>query len=632
MKLVLSRSSMTKINSRNLRIVILLVTFVLVVLAANSSALAFGPEDPEEPTGPEVTPTPLLSPRQLQPILPENPSMADLGHQKWWSVCMACHGDAGQGLTDEWRETAFGEDKNCWTAKCHGTSHPPEGFIFPRIVPPAWGPGTLKRFITADELQQYLFDEMPWWDPGSLTEVEGWNLTAFVLRENGSLPADLELDITNASLVPVHLPIQPVRDERGWQIVFIGALGLAAVGLIAVSNQHRERNLPRPTTRREADPDSLAQNARKDPSPPLSPSKRPSFFHHLHPPTIPAAQARWRYTLGAGGLAVFLSLVLLVTGALEMFFYVPTPEEAAESIQVITYLVPFGGLIRGIHFWAAQALVLIAMIHLARVVFTGAYLPPRRFNYMIGIALLAAVLLLDFTGYVLRWDEGIRWALMVGTNLLKTIPLVGEGIYRFVIGGDSPGAPALIRFYAWHIFGLTLLLVIGVSWHIFRVRRDGGIAAPKPVRPIANPDQISEASLETVQPTRITRNELVQREVLAMLIAGALLTLIAALIPPPIAPPIQDSPTALLADARAPWFFLWVQQLLRFGDAFWMGVAIPLATLALLIALPYLFKRDQAAKAVLGRWFPQHGRAAQVILGLILLGWIVLTVLEYRLP
>ncbi len=321
-----------------------------------------------------------------------------------------------------------------------------------------------------------------------------------------------------------------------------------------------------------------------------------------------------------------------------MYFYVPTPEEAAKSIQTITYLVPFGGLIRGIHFWAAQALVVVAVIHLLRVVFTGAYLPPRRFNYLIGIALLVVVLLMDFTGYVLRWDEGIRWALMVGTNLLKTIPLIGNGIYHFVIGGDSPGAPALIRFYAWHIFGLTLILVTGVSWHIFRIRRDGGIAAPKRARKTAVTEQTSEANMATIAPVRINRNELVQREVLAMLIAGALLTLFAALNPPPIAPPIQDSPTALVADARAPWFFLWVQQLLRFGDAFWMGVAAPMAALAILIGLPYLFRRDktsttpQTSEDFLGKWFPRHGRAAQVILSLILLGWVILSVLEYYLP
>ncbi len=84
---------------------------------------------------------------------------------------------------------------------------------------------------------------------------------------------------------------------------------------------------------------------------------RPSFFHHLHPPTIPAPQARWRYTLGAGGMAVFLTLVVGVTGILEMFYYIPTPEQAALSVQTIAYLVPFGGLVRSLHYWSAQLLV-----------------------------------------------------------------------------------------------------------------------------------------------------------------------------------------------------------------------------------------------------------------------------------
>ena len=93
---------------------------------------------------------------------------------------------------------------------------------------------------------------------------------------------------------------------------------------------------------------------------------RPNFFPHLHPPTIPAAQARWRYTLGAGGTAIFLVLVLVITGALEMFYYIPTPAEAALSIQTITYLVPFGGLIRNIHFWSAQLLIIVSAVHLVR--------------------------------------------------------------------------------------------------------------------------------------------------------------------------------------------------------------------------------------------------------------------------
>lgn len=118
---------------------------------------------------------------------------------------------------------------------------------------------------------------------------------------------------------------------------------------------------------------------------------RPSFFHHLHPPTIPAAQARFRYTLGAGGISAYLSLVLLLTGAVELFYYVPEPSKAALSVQTITYLVPFGGLIRNIHYWAAQALVLVSTVHLLRVMFTGVYARPRRFNYLLGLGLLVTL-------------------------------------------------------------------------------------------------------------------------------------------------------------------------------------------------------------------------------------------------
>src|SRR5512138_1601424 len=127
---------------------------------------------------------------------------------------------------------------------------------------------------------------------------------------------------------------------------------------------------------------------------------RPSFFHHLHPPTIPEKQARFRYTLAAGGLAAFLVFILLVTGLLEVFYYIPTPEGASQSIQAISFLVPYGGLVRNLHYWAAQFLVLVAGIHLLRVVMTGAYSPPRRQNYLLGMGLFVLAILLDFTGYV----------------------------------------------------------------------------------------------------------------------------------------------------------------------------------------------------------------------------------------
>ncbi|MEJ2413241.1 MAG: cytochrome b N-terminal domain-containing protein [Anaerolineales bacterium] len=136
-------------------------------------------------------------------------------------------------------------------------------------------------------------------------------------------------------------------------------------------------------------------------------------------------------------MAVFFCLVLLVTGALEMYYYQPSPDTAASSIQTLNTLVPYGSVVRNLHFWSAQLLVVALMIHLVRIILTGAYSPPRRFNYLLGLSLLVVALLLDFTGYLLRWDEGIRWALVVGTNLLKSIPVLGNSLYRLVIGGTA---------------------------------------------------------------------------------------------------------------------------------------------------------------------------------------------------
>lgn len=337
---------------------------------------------------------------------------------------------------------------------------------------------------------------------------------------------------------------------------------------------------------------------------------RPSFFHHLHPPTIPAPQARLSYTLGAGGMSVFLSLVVGFTGILEAFYYVPTPEKAAASVQTISYLVPFGGLVRSLHYWSAQLLVTMVAVHMLRVFLTGAYASRRRFNHLLGMSLLVGAILLNFTGYVLRWDQGIQWALVVGTNLLKTIPAIGTSLYVAVTGSTELGPLTVLRFYIWHVFGFVLPIVVIFVWHLFRVRRDGGIAVPPP-------------ALRT-QHERISRSVLVRREVLAAFLTGALLLTLSLIWPAPIAAPITDVQAAT-GDARAPWFFLWVQQLLRWGDPFILGVLVPLAILAILGVGPYIVRGTEPAD--LGRWFPPSGRSLQAVAILLALGVVALTIL-----
>jgi len=129
-----------------------------------------------------------------------------------------------------------------------------------------------------------------------------------------------------------------------------------------------------------------------------------------------------------------------------MFYYSPSPETAQLTIQTLTYHVPYGWLIRNLHYWAAQLLVIVSAIHLIRIVFTGAYAKPRRFNYLIGLALLILVILLDFTGYILRWDKDICLPLLVGTNLIKTIPWIGNFLYFLAVGGEEVCITALPRF------------------------------------------------------------------------------------------------------------------------------------------------------------------------------------------
>jgi quinol-cytochrome oxidoreductase complex cytochrome b subunit len=338
---------------------------------------------------------------------------------------------------------------------------------------------------------------------------------------------------------------------------------------------------------------------------------RPSFYDHLHPPTIPAAQARLRYTLGAGGLAVFLTLVVGFTGILVTFYYIPTPEMAAKSVQELTFLVPFGWLMRNLHYWSAQLLILVAVLHLLRVVFTGAYLPPRRLNYLLGLSLLVICLFMDFSGYVLRWDEGVHWALVAGTNLVHSIPLVGEGLYSALVGGTQIGVSTLIRFYAWHLFGLTLILIIIGVWHIFRVRRDGGVAVPPP-------------ELRT-DPTRITRKELARREGLAMLWAAIALIALSILVPAPLAPGIQEAATPA-SESLAPWFFLWVQQLLRLGNPFIYGILIPVGALLILALVPYITPL-RLSPSELGNWFPRGGRNVQILVAILASIILLLTLL-----
>lgn len=201
-----------------------------------------------------------------------------------------------------------------------------------------------------------------------------------------------------------------------------------------------------------------------------------NLFFHLHPVKISRKSLRWSYSFGLGMLSVILFGVLVWTGVLLMFYYVPSVERAYPTIKQIQLSVPLGQFTRNMHRWSAHAMVLIVILHMARVFYTGAYKPPREFNWIVGVVLLLLTLGASFTGYLLPWDQLSYWAITVGTNIAGYAPAVGNAVRTTLLGGTEVGQNALIRFYTLHIAFLPLTLVVLISLHLWRVRKDGGLA------------------------------------------------------------------------------------------------------------------------------------------------------------
>ena len=219
-----------------------------------------------------------------------------------------------------------------------------------------------------------------------------------------------------------------------------------------------------------------------------------NVFLHLHPAKVNRDSVRFRYTWGMGGLSLYLFLVLTLTGVFLMFYYHPTKGQAYQDIMYLHNDVPFGGLLRNMHRWAAHLMIITVWLHMFRVFLTGSYKTPREFNWSVGVICLVLTLLLSFTGYLLPDDQLGFWAITVGTNMARATPLLGhEGPFalggitayndiRFaLLGGSIVDANALLRSYIWHCIALPLLISIFLAVHFWRVRKDGSISGPSPV-------------------------------------------------------------------------------------------------------------------------------------------------------
>ena len=220
-----------------------------------------------------------------------------------------------------------------------------------------------------------------------------------------------------------------------------------------------------------------------------------NVFLHLHPAKVNRDAVRFSYTWGMGGISIYLFIVLTLTGVFLMFYFHPTKGQAYQDIMYLHNDVPFGGLLRNMHRWAAHLMIITVWLHMFRVFLTGSYKSPREFNWGVGVVCLVLTLLLSFTGYLLPDDQLGFWAVTVGTSMAQATPLLGHqgpfgpelGMTAFndirfaLLGGSIVDANALLRAYIWHCIALPLLVSIFLAVHFWRVRKDGSISGPTPV-------------------------------------------------------------------------------------------------------------------------------------------------------
>jgi len=364
-----------------------------------------------------------------------------------------------------------------------------------------------------------------------------------------------------------------------------------------------------------------------------------SLFLHIHPARVSRHVLKPTYTFALGLISAILFVVLSVTGLALMFYYVPYPAEAYRSMKDLQFVVTFGIVLRNIHRWSAHAMVGVVFLHMCRVFWTGSYKRPREFNWVVGVLLLLLTLGLSFTGYLLPWDQLAFWAITVGTNIAAYAPVVGDQVKFLLLGGHVIGATTLLRFYVLHCVMLPLAMLLLISLHVWRVRKDGLSGAENHASPTEELAGVFPASTKTYGLMAISKRpqasveardpndevfawpHLLYRELLIALAVIVVLHVVSLVFMAPLEE--MADPTRTPNPAKAPWYFLGLQELVSYS-ALVGGVVVPtLLALALLI-LPYLDRGTSGS----GRWFAPERRIANTIftavaaafVGLIVIG------------
>lgn len=389
-----------------------------------------------------------------------------------------------------------------------------------------------------------------------------------------------------------------------------------------------------------------------------------NVFLHLHSVRTHLWSLKWTTTMGLGIATTAAFLITLVTGVLLMFYYKPYPDIAYQSIKDIHFVVPTGQFIRNIHRWAANIMVLTVILHMARAFYTASYRAPREFNWLMGIALLAITLGLSFTGYLLPWDQLAYWAITIGANIAQSPRELTDalnitqyfdpgGLIRLLLlGSDTVGPEALIRFYLLHVMILPLMLGMLMGVHFWRIRKDGGLARPVDAEsrlgqlPTKTYPVFTQAPAKTYQLATIVKGRtaavgrgpettvpsmphLFYAEIAVLMFTVFLCVALALISDAPLKelanPAVPENP------AKAPWYFLGLQELVSFS-AFMGGIGVPTIVMIGLGLIPFLDREKSGTGEWFGgpggwllvKWSTVFGLAAPILIETIAIrfGWI----------
>ncbi len=338
-----------------------------------------------------------------------------------------------------------------------------------------------------------------------------------------------------------------------------------------------------------------------------------SFMFHIRPKFYQRASTIFTHTWRLGFFTVFFLAVEIITGLILMIFYTPSPEEAYNSILNLMSNVPFGKLMRDLHRLGAEGMVIFTVLHMLRTFLTGSYKKERSFTWLTGVVLLLVTLGLSFTGYLLTWDQLAYWAVTIGTSMAEAAPLFGTEVNLLLRGAPDIGAGGLLRFYLLHIVLLPGIVIWMLSIHYYKVAREHSISLPAKYEREGLPKEVTK---EAKQRLDLLPDLLTHEVFLTSLGLFAVVLLSVFFYEAPLENIANPQQTPL--DTKAPWYFWWLQGMLKMGDKTLMGIILPTIIFGFLFVVPYI-DRNPHREA--------HKRPVAIAIGL--LSTLALVVLSY---